>query len=670
MANPQIIGVDIGGTFTDCVVSDGGMLRIHKLPSTPANPAEAMLAGLAALGMTPGARVAHGSTVATNALLERRGARAALLATAGFRDLLAIGRQDRPHLYALQPQIPPPIIPRQWCFDVPERLEPDGSVATSLDLAALEGILDVLDAERIESVAVCLLYSFANPVHERQIRARLLARGWQPEQIALSCEVLPEFREYERAATTAAEAFLRPVVAHYLASVEAGLARSAGSMTPRLLVMQSDGGVVPAPVARRQAARMALSGPAAGVIGAAHLARLAGIEGIITLDIGGTSTDVALCPGAPLHRTETIIAGVPLHLPMLAIETIGAGGGSIAWRDAGDALRVGPQSAGADPGPIVYGRGGTAPTVSDAHAVLGRLPHDTLLGGAMVLHVEPARQALAAFAADLHLPGADAAARGIVTIANTHIQRALRRITVEQGYDPRAFTLVAFGGAGPLHACEVARALGVRRVLIPQHPGMVCALGLLLADVTRSASRTLLVPARDAGMQRGLAAIEAMLAELRAALVAEGIPPDAITGVGSMALRYQGQSYELDVPASLDAVAAFHALHQERYGYAMPERAVELVTARARVTAVLPRPSFAPEPIAPNDGSTAITGRQPLRLESGAVLANVYDRARLSPGATFTGPAIIAQYDATCLIPPGWRAEVEAHRQIILHDLE
>jgi N-methylhydantoinase A len=426
------VGVDIGGTFTDLVLSMNGRLHIHKLLSTPQNPAEAMLAGLDAItsnGLAAlnaaAAMIAHGSTVATNAILERKGARTAFLTTQGFRDLLFIGRQDRPVLYALQPQLAPPLVPRGWCYEVPERLDYRGDVLVPLDLTALDLILDEMVAEGIESIAVCFLYSYVNPAHERAARERILARGtWQEWQVALSSDVLPEFREYERASTVVLDAYVRPVMSRYLQRLE-------DQLPPRtaLRVMKSDGGVVSVKRAREGAIQTALSGPAAGVIGAAYVASLAGYDHILTLDIGGTSTDVALCPGGPVRRPESTIDGLPLRIRLIDIETVGAGGGSIARLDAGGALRVGPESAGADPGPVAYGRGGQQVTVSDANAVLGRLDPAYFLGGTMTLDVDAARTALEPLAASMGL-SLEAAAQGIIDVANVNIDRALRRVSV------------------------------------------------------------------------------------------------------------------------------------------------------------------------------------------------------------------------------------------------
>ncbi len=647
----MLVGVDIGGTFTDLVLSEGGRLRVHKLLSTPHSPADAMLAGLAALGVRPGARISHGTTVATNTILQRRGARTAFITTQGFRDMLFIGRQNRPDLYALQPTLPAPLIPRRWCYEVPERLDHTGAVLTPLDLDALDRVIDDLAAEGIEAVALCFLYSYANPAHERAARSRILARGALAEwQVSLSSDVLPEFREYERASTTALDAYVRPVMTRYLARLETALPRQS-----RLLVMKSDGGVVSAEAARQQAVQTALSGPAAGVIGAFYVAALAGYDHIITLDMGGTSTDVALCPGAPARRAETELDGLPLRLRLLDIETIGAGGGSIARLDAGGALRVGPESAGADPGPVAYGRGGTQVTVSDAQAALGRLAAGQFLGGRLALDTDAAYAALAALGAQMSLSAEDAA-RGVLDVANVNIDRALRRVSIARGHDPRAFTLVAFGGAGPLHACAVAERLEMARVLIPRHPGVLCALGLLMADVTRDYSRTALQPVMAdsrAALERQYAALfQQAYDDLRA----EGIAEGDMTLHALADLRYSGQSFELTVPLADDLAAAFHDAHHRRYGYALPERPVELVTLRVQAVGRVAKPALAPEPVVP---------RQPPASEARAGLP-VYERDALLPGAQFSGPALVCQLDSTTFVAAGWLARVDGYHNLLL----
>lgn len=644
-------GVDIGGTFTDLVLSTGGGLKIHKLLSTPHNPAEAMLNGLAAVGAADAARISHGSTVATNAILERKGARTALITTQGFRDILAIGRQNRPVLYALQPQLPPPLIPPQWCYEVPERLDHTGAALVPLDMAALDAVLNQIAQEQIESVAVCFLYSYINPAHEQAVRDRILQRGLlEAWQVSLSCEVLPQFREYERASTVALDAYVRPVMSRYLNALEAALPDES-----RLLVMKSDGGVVSAATASQQAIQTALSGPAAGVIGAFHLAQLAGYDHIITLDMGGTSTDVALCPGVPAYRAETEIDGLPLRVRVIDIETIGAGGGSIARLDAGGALRVGPESAGADPGPIVYGRGGQQITVSDANALLGRLDPEHFLGGQMPLDLDSAHHAMQALAQQMGC-SVEAASQGVLEVANVNIDRAVRRVSIARGYDPRDFTLMAFGGAGPLHACAVADRLDMPRVLVPHYPGVLCAFGLLVADVLREYTRTILQAMTPETVESLRQMLKAMMAQARQDLRSEGIRANAMTFVPSVDMRYAGQSFELTIPYGKDMAQAFHTAHQARYGHALHDRPIEVVNVRLQAIGVVEKPLLEPESLRARKAS-------PLHTRSGTAL---YDRDSLRPGMHLAGPALVFQLDSTAYVAPGWTAQVDAYHNLIL----
>ena len=524
----------------------------------------------------------------------------------------------------LKPELPPPLIAREHCYEIPERLDHTGVVLTPLDLDALDAVLDEIAAAGIEAVAVCLLYSFVNPAHEQAIRRRILARGLLDEgQIALSCEVLPEFREYERASTVALEATVRPVISRYLGSLEAALPRP-----DALRVMKSDGGIISARNARERAILTALSGPAAGVIGAFHVAKLAGFEQIITLDMGGTSTDVALCPGDLVRRAEAEIDGLPLRMRLLDIETVGAGGGSLARIDSGGVLRVGPESAGADPGPACYGRGGSQVTVSDANVVLGRLDGDHFLGGRMALDVSAARQAVADLAAPMNLSLGEAA-RGVIALANANIERAVRRVSVARGHDPRKFTLVAFGGAGPLHACEVAARLDIPRVLIPRAPGVLCALGLLVADVTRDYSRSLL------GVNTlPQALLDDLLSQAREDLTREGIASSEMILMPLIDARYRGQAYELTIPFAEgdtegDITATFHAAHEQAYGHALMGREVELVNLRVQATGVVAKPTFTPEAVEDNDGLSGL-------IERKGDLA-LYERERLIPGAQLRG---------------------------------
>lgn len=645
------IGVDIGGTFTDLVVLDDGALRIHKVSSTPDDPSRGMLGGIA--DVTSGelarlASVAHGSTVATNAILERKGAKVAFLVTAGFRDLLAIGRQDRPNLYALHPTLPPPLVPRERCLEVPERLDYEGNVLQPLDMAALDAVIARMAELEVDSAAVCLLYSFVNPAHEQAVAARIREALGAAFPVALSSEVLPEFREYERASTTVMEAYVRPVMARYINKL-------AASLPAPLRVMRSDGGVMRAARVEREAVQTALSGPAAGVIGALHVAKLRHLANIVTLDMGGTSTDVALCAGDLTMRQDAQVDGLPLRIPMIDIETVGAGGGSIARLDAGGALHVGPESAGAQPGPASYGRGGTLPTVTDANIVLGRISSAHFLGGRMTIDAGAAHRALESLAAQMGVD-AQTAARGVIEIANANIERAVRRISVARGHDPRPFTLVSFGGAGGLHACEVAERLGIRRVLIPLYPGVMCAVGLLLARIEVSRARSVMRQIDTSAQYPDLQdAADTLMAECAAELALEQIPAAQQMASVSAEMRYVGQAYELSVPFTPDGAALaerFHAAHTAAYGHAFADRACEVVTLRARGYGGVDTPHFAWEQMQPHDLEGSLFARDDLR-----------------PGARFEGPVLITQVDATTYIPEGWRVHVDGYRNLFVEKL-
>jgi N-methylhydantoinase A len=665
------VGVDIGGTFTDLVMSVDGRLNIHKLFTTPDNPAEAMLASLGILsphGSTDVERIAHGTTIATNVILERKGARVAFITTQGFRDMLFIGRQNRPDLYALHPQLPPPLVPRSLCYEVPERVDHRGTILTPLDMDALDLVLDDIMAHEVEAVAICFLFSYVNPIHERAVRERLVARGlFQAWQVVLSSEVLPEFREYERASTVVLDAYVRPVVGRYFEYLEDQLPE-----TCALRVMKSDGGLISVARARNQAIHTALSGPAAGVIGAFHIARLAGYDRIITLDIGGTSTDVALCPGNLVRRPESQIGDLPLRIRLLDIETIGAGGGSIARVDAGGALRVGPESAGAMPGPVIYGRGGERITVSDAHALLNRLDADHFLGGRMTLQIAAAERAMADLARQAQL-SPEALALGIIEVANVNIDRALRRVSIGRGHDPREFTLIAFGGAGPLHACEIAERLMIPRVLVPRYPGVLCAFGLLAADVVLDYSRAIMQPLTSEVPARLTANLNELITLAHRDLQREGIGVENRVCHAQLDMRYRGQAYELTIPLSLDEElghlklgARFHETHAQTYGHGLPDRIIEIVNLRVLATGVVEKPLLEPETLTLSDGAEALLGHKEAIFRHGTGLIALYDREHLAPGAQFDGPALLFQLDSTVYVPPGWSARIDGYRNVIL----
>lgn len=683
MRNALRLSIDTGGTFTDCVFLRDGRLHILKVFSTPRNPAVAIRNALAeVLRPERGARkfgtleLSHGTTVGTNALLERKGARIALVTTAGFEDVLVIGRQARPRLYDFFLTLPPPLVPAAGRIGVVERIGAGGRVVEALTAAELQRVVKRVKRSRPQAVAVCLLFSFANPAHERRI-ARSLRRAGFP--VSASCEIHPEFREYERTATVAANAYLVPVMGRYLGEVEQRLPQI--SRLPRrktagqVQVMQSSGGTISASAAAAQPVRTILSGPAGGVVGARYVAELAGCERVISFDMGGTSTDVALIDGALQTTNEGSVAGLPLAVPMLDIHSVGAGGGSIAWFDRGGALRVGPQSAGADPGPICYGKG-TEPTVTDAHLLLGRLDPEQFLAGAWRLDAARTRrwmQKAIARRADARPSGraitsVEEFAAGILAVANATMEKAIRVISVERGYDPRQFTLVAFGGAGGLHACALAVALGIPRVQVPKFPGALSALGILRSDVVKDYVRTLLLPVADEMRLKKL--LERHFAELerqaRHALRDEGFPAARQRLERALDLRYRGQAYELTLPYGKNFVPAFHRAHRRRYGYADPARSVEIVNLRLRAVGLTPKPALARQPSAAASPQPAWYKRTRVSFPEGTLATDFYIRERLRPGNRLRGPAVIAEYSATTVVPPGWHARMGAYENLLL----
>jgi N-methylhydantoinase A len=666
-----LVAVDIGGTFTDITLQDAatGRAWTAKTPSTPRDPSEGFIAGvtlaLAEAGREAAevARVLHGTTVATNMILEGRTAPTALITTRGFRHVLEIGRADLPrrdNLWAwVKPRRP---VPPGLVFEAAGRIDADGTELEPLDEAAIREAARAATAAGVAAIAVCFLHAFANPAHERRALA-ILAEEVPDLARTASVDVLPVVREYERSMAAVLNAAVMPAISGYIARLEARL-DAAGVAAP-LLLMKSNGGVAGAAAIRRAPAQTALSGPAAGVVGARAVCAAAGVADLITVDIGGTSADICLIAQGEIGLTQHGRVGPwPLPLPMVDMVTIGAGGGSIA-RVAGGALTVGPQSAGADPGPACYGRGGTDATVTDAHLVLGHLPA-RLLGGRMALDPARAQAAVQQVADGLGLT-LEAAARGILAIADNNMVGAIRVVSVERGHDPRDFTLVPFGGAGPLHGCALAELLGITRVLVPPAPGVLCAQGLLAADLKAEFSRTVAQPLAGADAMRLDAAFTALEAEAAAWFAQEAVA-DADRGTQRVALmRYEEQGHELAIGWDGDLTAlgaAFAAAHRTLYGFDLPEVAVEIVTLRVEAAGALPRPAgTAP---AGGDAAGATTGHQTIRLPDGAVEAPIIDRALLGPGARFAGPAIVTQLDATTLVAPGWKALMDASGALLL----
>ncbi|MGE0158441.1 MAG: hydantoinase/oxoprolinase family protein [Gemmatimonadales bacterium] len=646
-----IVAVDTGGTFTDFVLLRAGGIETLKVPSTPADPSQAVLDGLRRL-LGPGEpfELLHGSTVATNALLERRGARVVLVTNRGFEDVIEIGRQNRPQLHALVGWRLPPLVDRDDRLGISGRLGPGGEEIEPLDADELGHLAARVMDRAPEAVAVVLLHSYADSRHERAVAKALADVAAAGTPLSVSSDILPEFREYERASTTVVNAYVAPVVDRYLGRLDAE------SGARRLRIMGSGGGSLPVARARREAVHTVLSGPAGGVAGALAWGRRAGHPSVISFDMGGTSTDVSLLPGRPLRTRELEIGGAPVAIPVLDIHTVGAGGGSIARVDPGGSLRVGPRSAGADPGPICYGRGGTDVTVTDAHVWLGRLPVDAFLDGEKRLDRDAVGAPLARLAGELAC-SPDEAAEGVIAVVNAAMERALRVISVERGYDPMDFAVVAFGGAGGLHVAELADRLGARRAIVPPDPGLLSAYGMLASPVTREASRTILVRS-DSGQAEAL--VVAALAELelraREALSDEGADRASVTCERWIDARYAGQSYELAVPAE-GWQARFHEAHRERYGYARPEEPIEAVTARA--VASTPAPELAAAPLEraagppPSTTATVVLGGRALE-------ARRIRRRDLRAGHALAGPVIVQEYSATTWVSPGHELSVDA----------
>jgi N-methylhydantoinase A/oxoprolinase/acetone carboxylase beta subunit len=668
------IGVDIGGTFTDIVALDrDGRLTLTKVPSTPKDLLQGIEAAVRRVLELAGASAAsvdrfiHGTTVATNAVLERKGPTTAVLATEGFEDILELGRMKRSRMYDLgmDPETPTFLAPRRRRLGIRERLDARGNVLTPLDEAQVRTAVETLRGQGVQAIAVCYLFSFVDPAHER--RTREICREVAPEiSVSLSSEVDPTFREYERLCVTAFDAYLRPVVQRYLA----GLADTLQSLGVRAvpLIMRSRGGIVSAALAAQQPVTLFLSGPAGGVIGAKFAAERSGVRDFVSLDMGGTSNDVAVVRGGePLIAGEGFIGPYPVRTPMVDVSTIGAGGGSIAWIDKAGGLRVGPESAGAEPGPACYARGGDRATVTDANLILGYLNPDRFAGGLMTLDVKAAERAVGALARRLGLDVV-AAAAGIHRVINARMADQIQLVTIKRGYDPRQFALVVLGGAGPVHGVPLAEEMGMAEVLVPEAPGVLAAFGLLAASIEHHHARTL--SARADALD--LSAVNACLGELdaagRARMREEGVPVDDVRVQYTADMRYVGQSYELEVPMAVpvtgeridEVVRAFHAVHERVYGYARAQQPVEFINFRVVHTYPLPAPRVRSAARGVCTIDEARIGQRPAYFAPhGFVRTAIYDRARLASGERVDGPAIVEQADTTTVIPPGYAAAVD-----------
>jgi len=669
------LGIDTGGTFTDLCLFDesSGRFEVAKISSTPADPSEAVIAGIKKL--LAGRKLApeqirfliHGTTVATNALLEGKGALAALITTEGFEDVLHIGRQSRPRLYDFWAKRPRPLVPRSRCYGVSERVLYTGEVLKSLEEKNVRTIIKDIKNSGINSIAVSLINSYANPEHEHRIQA--LIDEIHPEAyVTLSVEVLPEFREYERISTICINAYVMPKVNAYVAHLENMLKKM--GVASDLYIMQSNGGVITARMARQMSARTVLSGPAGGALTGVFLANAIDEPNVITIDMGGTSSDICLIKDREPHlTTEADIEGYPIKLPMIDINTIGAGGGSVAWIDAGGALRVGPRSAGADPGPVCYGRGGSEPTVTDANAILGRLNPAYILGGEMALDLDLAKKTLEKKIA--RPLGIDMlrAAEGIIAVVNANMVRGIRRVSVERGHDPRDFALVPFGGAGPLHGVELARALNIPHVIVPAYPGIASAFGMLSADVRHDYVQTHVRVSDQADVNR----IEALYADMEAQGTAQ-LGREGFSGPTALLLRYADmrylrQAYELSIPltegrvtrdAAATLVERFHKSHETAYGYTREKEPVEFVNLRVVALGKLPAISVSDKR---QDGSTPSepTGRRGVVFDGRFVESAIFRRDLLLHEQVVSGPAVLEQLDSTILVPPEYGAVTDQY---------
>lgn len=677
------VGVDSGGTFTDIcfIAEDGSAIRVWKVPSTPDDPSTAIASGVVeglgtAAHATPADIVSfgHGTTVATNALIQGRGATTGLITTEGFRDLLEIGRQRRPHLYDLQCDKPPLLVSRGLRKEVPERLRHDGRVERPLDEVAVRRAARELRTAGVEAVAIMFLYSYLDSRHEARVR-EIVAEEFPEAFITTSHDVAPEFREFERLTTVVVNAYLGPVMARYIDRLGPRL-DAAGLKGPRRIT-QSNGGVMSLAVARNQAVRTVLSGPATGVVGAMKVAHLAGLPNIITFDMGGTSTDVALIEGGePKLAGEMEVHGYPLKTPMLDIHTVGAGGGSIAHVDDGGHLKVGPRSAGSVPGPACYALGNPEPTVTDANVALGTLNPTHLLGGRMPIDAEKSMLAIGALADRLGLD-AMMTAQGIVSIVTANMARAIRVISVQRGYDPRSYTLIAFGGAGPLHAARLAKELDIPHILVPRNPGILCALGLLLSDLKTNYAQTQQMRLNEENLVRFADVFATLGQRAEAWFGAENVPHDRRYVRRTIDMRYAGQNYELpiEMPDGLEREALrgellrrFEEAHRQMYGYVADEEPVHVVTFRIEATGTVNRAEIRPAPPATTKVDEARTGTRSVWLpEIGARhICPVYDRDGLGPGHRIEGPALVEQMDATTVILPGQTATVDSYFNIVI----
>ncbi len=665
------IGVDTGGTFTDFIAITNTALLSFKVPSTPHNPALAILEGILKIlndlgGAGAALEISHGTTVATNALLERKGARTALITTAGFEDVIEIGRQNRPDIYNFSAQKLPPLIPSDLRFGSAERIGTEGEILESVRDKDLVLLVKKLKQAHVESVAISLLFSFANPSHEIAI-AEALATLAIP--LSISHRILPEYREYERTSTVVVNAYIAPLVSRYLNNLQTQLKQLEYPISLR--VMQSSGGSISVATASAEPVRTILSGPAGGLVAAQHIAALGGYEDILTFDMGGTSTDVALCQGTPKTTSEAKITDLPIAVPVLDIHTVGAGGGSIAFVDEGGALHVGPESAGANPGPACYGKG-ILPTVTDANVVLGRFGVADLLGGAMPLHRDRAEKSLDDLALKMSKFSSRKidrwqAAEGVIKVANANMERALRLVSLERGFDTRRFTLVSFGGAGGLHACALAEALKIKRILIPAYPGAFSALGVLLADVIKDYRKTVMLSGTNRTSRELTKQFLSLKKQAQIEMRNERIAPSLLEFKRSLGLRYLGQSFELEVEFNDQWEVAendFHQLHQKRYGHSNPGASVEIVNLHLRAIGATQKPQLPKNKVKNHQAKSA--AKIEIWREGKLVKIDLYDRSNLKSGARISDGGLVIEYGSTTMIERGWEGKIDAGGNLIL----
>ena len=681
------IGVDVGGTFTDICVfeEESEQIHIEKVPSTPKDSSEGIASGLESVLKRLNANgrdvvyLAHGTTVSTNTLIQHSGASTGLITTRGFRDLLEIARQTRPDLYDPQVDKPQPLVPRKFRLEVTERVYADGRVLTPLDEDEVREAVEKLKTAGVEAVAVCLLHAYLVPDHEKRIKS-MLNEMLPGAYLSVSHEIVPEFREYERLSTTVVNAYLGLNIDYYMTHLER-LVKDLG-IGAKVYVTQSNGGLISTARARKNPVNTVLSGPSTGVIGSASTSRLAGFDDIITFDMGGTSTDVCLVENCRPHVTNLReIEGYAVKTPMIDVHTVGAGGGSIAWIDSGGHLKVGPQSAGSEPGPVCYGKGGATVTVTDANVVLQTLNPKHLLGGRMAIDADASKKAVRKLAGVLGLDAMDIA-KGIISLVVANMVRAIRVISVQRGYDPRNFTLVGFGGAGPLHAGWVARELNIKHILIPKHPGIECAFGILVADMRADFTRTKIISPEPKNIDEANSFFQTLENQARDWLLAEGLPPEQQAFRYSVDMRYQGQNFELTIPmptSRLSAsdmntlLASFFRVHEQNYGYSNPGAPTQLITYRVEALGLRPKINLKPKP--PFQATTPSRVRNNRRVYFGQDLGgwvncDIYWREDLVAGNRISGPAMIEQMDTTTLLLPGHAAEVDDYLNFIIHTQE